>query len=168
MATFRLWHPAHDAYHCAFRLLRILSALNQMPSERLFILDFYLLYPFLLHRCAFTESLREKFAALNIVKPDKQFLSLPSPQVLYRDLRVYQRAATVQLAAKGLLDPDIMVDGYASLRPTVMQASLRARIEEINGRDGPLINFLVHDLSEFDLNGPKGLYQRTKLPRRIA
>jgi hypothetical protein len=51
MTSFRVWHPSRDAYHCAFRFMRLLVA-NEAPLEveRLRILDIFLLYPALLHR----------------------------------------------------------------------------------------------------------------------
>ena len=41
----RIWHSSRDAYHCAFRLLRLLHAAdkNQLELERLRALDLLLL-----------------------------------------------------------------------------------------------------------------------------
>lgn len=168
MGSLRLWHPAHDAYHCAFRMLRLLSAGKSMPSEKLYILDFFLLFPFLLHDCKYTSEIRGELKTLDIVKPENQFLNIPSPQVLYRDLRIYQKTATVHLAAKGIIDPNVMTDSFVTLRSDAIPGSLRDRIDNKNSTDASLVKFLVHRLGTLELAGKDNLYQCTKLPRRIT
>jgi hypothetical protein len=52
----RIWHPMYDPYHCGFRMLRLLSVQPAFEIEVLFILDFYLLFPFLLHKASMPET----------------------------------------------------------------------------------------------------------------
>src|ERR1700692_3855480 len=95
----------YDPYHCGFRMLRLLSVETALEVEVLLILDFYLLFPFLLHIASMPEAVKTKFRKLKLDKYKDQFLQVPSPQSLYRDLSVIQNTSLVGLAARGLIDP---------------------------------------------------------------
>ncbi len=59
-------------------MLRLLSAAPVLEIEVLFILDFYLLFPFLLHMASMPEAVRATFRELRVEKYRDQFLQVPS------------------------------------------------------------------------------------------
>src|SRR6266702_8870704 len=95
VTNLRLWHPSFDAYHCTFRFLRLLTFQKNhaLTIEKLWILDFYLLYPVLLHRASMPSEVRRTFRSLGIERPMDQFVQLPSEKSLYRELAIFQKAA---------------------------------------------------------------------------
>ena len=115
--TLRLWHPSIDAYHCTFRFLRLLTfeKSNRLSIEKLSILDFYLLYPFLLHRASMPLEVRRIFRSLHIERPTDQFVQFPSEKSLFRDIAVFQKTAGTNLMAKGLLEREQYLSGTAQL-----------------------------------------------------
>jgi hypothetical protein len=152
----RIWHPMFDPYHCGFRMLRLLSVESTLEIELLYILDFYLLFPFLLHEASMAEAVRSKFRELRVEKNQDQFVQIPSPQSLYRDLSVIQKTSLVGLAAKGLVDPPSFQVGIARLNAGDVPAKLARRIEEANSINEPLMDFLVRQFAKTGLLGPKG------------
>jgi hypothetical protein len=70
--TGRLWYPQLDIYDSIRRMAGLLSLWpsKSLPSvERLYIADFYLANPPLLHKTHMPNDVRKKFTSLNILKP---------------------------------------------------------------------------------------------------
>src|ERR1700754_4292655 len=97
----RIWHASRDAYHCAFRLLRLLTFTTDgvLEFDRLRVLDLLLLFPPVLHRTSMTRQLRRQFESLNVPEPEKTFVQIPSAAALFQDLRLYQNTAMGHLTA---------------------------------------------------------------------
>ena len=112
-AKIRIWHAARDAYHCAFRVMRLLHAAGggAIEFERLRIFDLYLLFPSLLHRMSMPQDMKAQFRALQIANPDEIFVRLPSTASAFQELRIYQTSAANYLAAKELLQREISAKG---------------------------------------------------------
>ncbi|MEH2472617.1 hypothetical protein V1281_006194 [Nitrobacteraceae bacterium AZCC 2161] len=167
MSDIRVWHASRDPYHCAFRFLRLLSAgQNQIPVERLRVLDMYLLYPSLLHRASMPREIGRKFGELEIEKPEKLFLRLPSAAAIFQDLRLYQNSATTQLVARGILDHSQIAKGNALLRIENCPDLLMQRVRQKNSSEQNLLNFLLIEFSSLPLRGPDSVYRKAGLPRR--
>jgi hypothetical protein len=166
--SLRLWHPSFDVYHCSFRFLRLLMIQPEhvLVVERLSILDFYLLYPFLLHRASMPDDIRRAFRSLQITKPSDQFVQLPSEKGLYRELSTFQKTAATNLVAKGLLSRDAYLSGLATLDIEAIPIALLADIQKVNLEEGDFMHFLVDRFGSLDLIGPRGLRALTGLVRR--
>jgi hypothetical protein len=166
--NLRLWHPSFDPYHCSFRFLRLLVFQKEhvLTVEKICILDFYVLYPFLLHRASMPNDVRRVFRSLQISKPSDQFVQLPSEKSLYRELATFQKAAASNLVAKGLLSREPYLSGIAALVPDSIPAKLRADLEKANSEEGEFMDFLVNQFGALDLTGPRGLRALTGLVRR--
>jgi hypothetical protein len=162
----RIWHPMFDPYHCGFRMLRLLFAKSPQEVEVLFILDFYLLFPFLLHAASMPETVRARFRALKVERQQDQFVQVPSPQSLYRDLSVIQRTSLAGLVARKLVDPSEFQRGLVYLDLRSVPVHLNSRIARANRADAPLIDFLVNAIATIGLHGPRGLRSLTGLIRR--
>jgi hypothetical protein len=103
----RLWYPQLDVYDAIRRIggLLMFWSSDAAPSpERLFIADFYLANPPLLHKTHMTRELRKEFSELGIQRPEKAFVSFPSPPILFQRMDEVQRQAFRTLTGKGLID----------------------------------------------------------------
>lgn len=110
----RLWYPQLDVYDAVRRIggLLALWAGDAPPSpERLYIADFYLANPPLLHRTNMPREVRTRFYDLGIQRPDKSFVSYPSAPVLFQKMGEVQRQAFRTLTGKGLIDLDGLKKG---------------------------------------------------------
>lgn len=167
MGNLRVWHSSRDAYHCAFRLVRLTVA-NQAPLEleRARILDMFLLYPPLLHRTSMPQEMKAAFRGLGILKPEKIFMRLPSPAAVFQDLRLYQNSAVAQLIARGLAPPAQLQQGVLCIDPAELPESLRERAEKRNLVDGGLTEFLVGPFATLPLRGVNNVYRKAGLPNR--
>jgi hypothetical protein len=105
--TGRLWYPQLDVYDAIRRIGGLLTfwSPEAAPSqERLFIADFYLANPPLLHKTHMTQEVRKQFNGLGIARPEKTFISYPSPPILFQKMDEVQRQAFRTLTGKGLID----------------------------------------------------------------
>ena len=164
----RIWHASRDAYHCAFRLMRLLDAAptRSIELERLRILDMYLLFPTLLHRVSMTQELKARFRGLQLPKPDEIFSRLPSAASAYQELRVYQNAAASYLAAKDVLRKEALKKGIAEIQDKNLPAAIAAGVRTRNAEQADLVRFLVADFVQLPLSGSENIYRRAALPAR--
>jgi hypothetical protein len=168
MTDVRIWHAARDAYHCAFRILRLLSAKDrEIEFERLRILDMYLLFPSLLHRTAMPREVRSEFSQLGIERPEEKFIRLPSNAAIFQELRLYQNSAVGQLAARGLVGSTGLKNGIATVDQTALPKPLLSRIAQKNSSEEGLVGFLLGSFSSLPLRGKESMYRRAGLPTRV-
>lgn len=103
----RLWYPQLDAYDAIRRmggLLAVWDAATPPSPERLYISDFYLANPPLLHPTHMSRDVRQEFNLLDVPRPEKSFVSYPSPTILFHKMAEVQREAFRTLSGKGLID----------------------------------------------------------------
>jgi hypothetical protein len=168
MTDVRIWHAARDAYHCAFRILRLLSAKDsEIELERLRIFDMYLLFPSLLHRTAMPREVRSDFSRLGIERPEEKFIRLPSNAAIFQELRLYQNSAVGQLAARGLVGSAALKRGVATVEQAVIPKPLLSRIAQKNLSEEGLVGFLLGPFSSLPLRGTESIYRRAGLPTRV-
>ena len=162
----RVWHPLRDAYHCAFRIIRLLAERRGKPIEfeRLRILDMFVLFPALLHRTKMPMDMRETFKQLAIVKPDDLFESVPSNAAIFRDLRAFQRVAVSYLAAREIIEQEPLKRGEIVYNASAVPVELSEGISVRNKEQDKLIRFLVDEFGNLPLGGSEGLFKRSALP----
>lgn len=103
----RLWYPQLDVYDAIRRIAGLLAfwtPASPPSQERLYIADFYLANPPLLHKTHMSREVRNKFNALEIIRPEKSFVSYPSAAILFQKMDAVQRQAFRTLTGKGLID----------------------------------------------------------------
>jgi len=168
LTKIRIWHAARDAYHCAFRMLRIASAWQSAPleMERLRILDMFLLAPTLLHKISMPRQVRAQFEFLGVPEEREVFESLPSVAAMFQELRIYQNAAANHLLARDIFKSALISDGIVELNNKSLPKSLIAEIAERNKADQSIIDFLTSQLSTVPLSGDDNIYKRAGLPAR--
>jgi hypothetical protein len=102
--TARLWFPQLDVYDTIRRMACLLSGRRAIGLERLYILDFFLANPPLLHRTHMPREVRDEFTKLKIPRPENTFLSYPSAPILFHKMEGIQKEAVQTLLGKGLID----------------------------------------------------------------
>jgi hypothetical protein len=114
----RLWFPQLDVYDTIRRIGGLLCLWGQeLPSaERLFIADFYMANPPLLHKTHMTQGVRRAFGELAVARPEKGFVQYPSPPLLFQKMDEVQREALRTISGKGLIDVSALDNG--AIRPS--------------------------------------------------
>ncbi len=168
MSKLRIWHSSRDAYHCAYRMLQLLTSAerHQISFERLRILDLYLLYPSLLHRASMPQTMKERFKALSIPHPDDLFMQLPSVAAISQDLRIYQNAAASLLIAKGIIEKSAFQAGMVVLISENVPEKLLDRVADEARSEPRIVAFLTDEFSTLPLTGDGNVYRRIGLPMR--
>ncbi|WP_454624160.1 ABC-three component system middle component 5 [Bradyrhizobium cenepequi] len=117
---YRQWYAQLDVYDTIRRYLALLIRWKgAAPTrDRLFISDFYLANPSLLHLTHMTADVRRAFTSLKIAKPDQTFLKYPSPPILYSKMGGIQSQALHNLTGKGLLRLELVDKDQYSLSET--------------------------------------------------
>jgi hypothetical protein len=113
----RLWYPQLDIYDAVRRIagLMLFWQSAAMPSqERLYIADFYLANPPLLHKTHMAADVRKEFNTLGVQRPEKTFLSYPSAPLLFQKMEAVQRQALQTLTGKGLIEVAALARGVVT------------------------------------------------------
>lgn len=153
MSEIRTWLPAHDPYHGAFRMLQISSLCEEesIPLEKLYILDFYLAFPALLHKSTMPQKVRSFFNELKIAKPEKEFLSLPNPTSLFRDMAIIQAQAVKLLVGKEILDRERFLKHQVALLDNNIPKELQKKVAEKNSKKAGIVEFIVNSFGDRSL-----------------
>lgn len=100
----RLWYHQLDVYDTVRRLGILLNLFRSSPGmERLFIADFFLATPQLLHKTTMSREMRHELNKLSILKPSKSFIDYPSGYLLFDKMESVQNEAMKALVGKGLV-----------------------------------------------------------------
>lgn len=164
--SIRLWYPQLDVYDTARRMGVLLQFFRSPPGiERLYISDFYLATPSLLHTVSMSRETRKLFSELKILKPEKCFVSLPAPQILFHKMEPIQKQALVALSGRNLISNSGIKEGLVRLTESgeaQFRVELMALPEEIK-----LCDFLATHFFPTVEAGNKQLRVETGLRRSI-
>lgn len=167
MTELRVWYAARDPYHCAFRMIRLLTWKGDgLPVDQLRLLDMILMYPSLALRMKLPASVRDNLRALKVPPVKDLFVSLPGTASIWQDLQLYQSAALKQLAGRSLLKRDALRDRYASLDQSNMPNPLLERASAENTAQAALMTFLISDIATIPATGPDNIFKRAGVPTR--
>lgn len=162
--SLRLWYPQLDVYDTVRRMLGLLNAWSRdaLTLERLYISDFYLANPELLHKTHMPTDVRRDFRELAIPKPEKAFLSYPSPQMLFAKMDPVQKEALQTLVGKGFIALDALRLGRveSSSRISEVDDSLK-----FTNKERQLIGFLTTSFARIGAGAPGELRLATSLRR---
>lgn len=158
-----IYHPAFDIYHCIFRIVRLLCSLPKEPYEtdRIRILDFYLLFPHLLEKVTFPKDaskLRKYFKKLS-----SKYENIEDPKRIFSRLEPYQTSALKCLVSYNLIVPETFEKNRIQLSETEIPNELIKSVNTANDRFPELIELLTKYFINIDLYGNSGLKQRTDL-----
>jgi hypothetical protein len=108
---YRQWYAQLDVFDTIRRYLALLDnwKVEAAPSrDRLFISDFYLVNPCMLHLTHMTSEVRRAFTSLRIGRPEQSFLKYPSAPILYSKMAGIQAQALHNLVGKGLFNLELV------------------------------------------------------------
>ena len=162
----RLWYPQLDVYDSVRRLGALIAAYTNPPGiERLYIADFYLANPPLLHRSRMTQSTRRTFRGLRIPHPKKTFLTYPAPPLLFKKMEPIQKEALRAMTGKGLLSITELQRGYGKLTQAGQATFAAVLADKLSDEEGRLIRFLTTDFAASEEAGALQLRRSTGLRR---
>ncbi len=114
----RQWYPQLDIYDTIRRMTVLLKAFEIAPGvERLCIADFFLANPPLLHKTTMPFDVRNSFKKLEVIRPEKSYVTLPAPQLLFHRMAPVQRQALTELRGRELVDMELFAQGKVTLTP---------------------------------------------------
>lgn len=162
--NLRLWYPQLDVYDTVRRMLGLLIAWpdQDLTAERFYISDFYLANPPLLHRTHMPLEIRKEFQALSIVKPEKGFLSFPSPQMLFAKMEPVQKEALRTLVGKSFVALDALRAGKIVADEKLAQIG---DIVVMNSDERRVVGFLTSAFARIGAGVPGDLRLATGLRR---
>jgi hypothetical protein len=160
------YQQAFDPFHAVYRLLRLRNLIRQrghLHVDAVRILDFYLLFPFRADAIRLAPQHR-RFKKLSFqYESTRPYGAQPEDRTIFERMEPMQTAALETLAVRHLIDPDELIMGRVTTTSEALPEELAQRIEDANGQDAPLMDFLSTLASDYDLIGPHGLKARTGL-----
>lgn len=162
--SVRIWYPQLDVYDCIRRIGGLLATFPTSPSiERLYITDFYLANPPLLHSTKMSQNTRRAFRLLKIPRPEKTFLDFPAAPLLFNKMEPIQKEAVHAMLGKGLLSIENFQLNIAKLSNRGWSAIGTTLEENFTTNESILIQFLIQDFANnsdvdiFELRKSTGL-----------
>lgn len=164
--TARLWYPQLDVFDTVRRIGVLLLDFESSPgTERLYIADFFLANPPLLHRTTMPMEMRRAFTELRIPKPEKSFVSYPSSPLLFHKMESIQKEAVDALLGKGLVSQEGLKYGRVELTNNGRQ--LFSTDVMYTADERKLSNFLAKNFAVLEEVGNSNLRNQTGLRRPI-
>ena len=158
-----VWYPQFDVIDSIRRFVALLLLFKSPPGvERLCIADFFLANPPLLHNTVMTAEMRKVFSELNVVKPEKSFLTYPSPPLLFKRMEPTQRDALSEMIGKGVLSVEGARTGSLQLART---PAIDTIANLCTADEGALGRFIVGSFLGPEDVGNRDLKRRTGLSR---
>ena len=158
----RQWYAHLDSYDTIRRIMALLSRWSRpAPTlERLFICDFFLASPALLHETHMPGPIREAFRSFQIARPAAEFLSYPAAPVLFAKMEGVQRDALQTLLGKGLLDFELFRQGRVALQQSYNEESV---LPHLTDRESLAADFIAAYFATIGENEPGALRNSTGL-----
>lgn len=151
-----LYHPVHDPFHAAFRLLRLLIATESQSIEllKLRILDYYLIFPAEIEGIQMPSNIRTWKIAFRSHR--NKYFSTVSKHVVFRQLTGAQEMGVRLVASRNLIETS-HVNGIQSIsaRMGVLPPQLLASLTRANANEDQLVQFLSVHLAGLDLTDLK-------------
>lgn len=158
-----IYHQRNDVFHCSFRILSVLSILNEhaIEYEKLKIIDFYLVFPHLINEIR----LPRMVGATEIKKQAKEihmpYEKLPGKRMLFSEMGDFQSQAIDILTSKELCD--ITKSNIISRGRNFDLEEIKALTESNIITSSSFYRKFITLISSIDLLGDSGLKSRTGL-----
>lgn len=155
-----VYHPAFDIYNCAFRMLQLLSLMEESEIEldKLRIWDFYLTFPNEARQITFPRDLIE-LKKIFKNKPDNLYEDLIDPKRIAELMNPYQLSALRYLASYGLIDNNLFQKNIVKRTEKELPSELQQKLSEINTEKENIIKLV----KGFNFLALRGLKERTGL-----
>lgn len=144
----RLWYPQLDVCDAIRRFGLLLRSFTATPGlERLYIADFFLSTPSLLHKTRMTMDSRNELRSLDVITPEKSFVSYPAIPLFFHKMEPFQKQAIQEIRGRSLLQDAEFDKGNVVLSELGMQTFQSAGFvytyEEISVSEFLTKNFLA-------------------------
>lgn len=155
-----VYHPAFDIYNCAFRMLQLLSMMEESEIEldKLRIWDFYLTFPNEARQITFPRDLFE-LKKIFKNKPDNPYEDLIDAKRIAERMNPYQLSALRYLASYGLIDNNLFQKNIIKRTDKKLPSELQEKLSEINTEKENIIKLV----KGFNFIALRGLKERTGL-----
>lgn len=160
------YQPALDPFHTMYRYLRIILSIDASKAlsvDHTRILDFYLLFPFRLSAIRLKTQHRKFRAVADTYNETRPYGDQPPDTELFARMKPMQTAALETLAAKGLVNANVLKDGMVIRGEQTLPPALAERIRNANSDQQDLMQAILALSSEYPLLGKDGLKDRTGL-----
>lgn len=163
-----MYHPAFDANHCLYRIVSILYATTdqQISWPLLRLLDFYYLFPSQLKNIKPWPSEIRNLKA-RVLKIPEQFEDLTNPARTFFELESFQKTATLELIAKGVISKSSFDKGIMELEPDSLPSAYTALQEVVGVQKSEAFEVITKGLPRTKFNGSNGLKFRSGLMEYI-
>jgi hypothetical protein len=158
-----IYNPAFDLHHCVFRFLQLLTVdpTRQFETERLRILDFFLLFPEEIENIRFPKELKGKRSLFQ--KKNNPYRNLGNARRVYAEIAPFQLAALQSLAARGLVDADALREARVARTKEALPQKLSEAVASRNQLFPELLDLVSSNLAKLPLHGDGGLKARANL-----
>jgi hypothetical protein len=161
-----VFQPSLDPFHAVFRFLRLrilFSASNGLSRDHSRILDFYLLFPFLIRTIRLAQK-HQKYKRLSgeyaFLKP---YGEQPDGSVMLQRMGPLQSAALETLASQSYIDIQALQHDVVAATAREIPTQISERIAILNDTQNDLLEFLSVLATEYVILGGNGLKARTGL-----
>lgn len=163
-----MYHPAFDANHCLYRIVSILRATSntQISWQLLRMLDFYYLFPSQLKNIKPWPRDIGKLKAKVMKIPD-QFEDLSNPARTFFELETFQKTATLELIAKGVLSRSSFEKGIMELELGSLPSAYTALLDTDVFLASDAFEVITKGLPSTEFGGRNGLKFRSGLMEYI-
>lgn len=156
-----IYHPAFDAHHCVFRLLKLVAHLNDIEVSKLRILDFYVVFPGEVSKIRLNDAHQIKKTASGLLNI---FHGPVNAIQTFRDMHDLQMAAINTLIASNIIDGTKAELGIIHRTTSPLpDLSVKADYLESLEQENIIFNYILNGLADLPLNGADGLKHRTGL-----
>ncbi len=163
-----MYHPAFDVNHCLYRIVSILHATRETPISwpLLRMLDFYYLFPSQLKKIQPWPREISKLKAL-VTKIPEQFEEMTNPARTFFELETFQKSATLELIAKGVISKSAFDKGIMELEPESLPTAYIDLLAADDFLRSDIFGVITKGLPILQFNGSNGLKSRSGLMEYI-
>ncbi|WP_266030557.1 ABC-three component system middle component 5 [Brucella intermedia] len=158
------YHPAFDAFHCIFRILRIRARrqLEEVEVDKLRILDYYLLFPWRARNIRLAPRDLGVRRIATQLEEQQDYATLPNGEMLLERMRPAQTAALQTMAQDGIIELTKLRDNIVRFTKSAVAPEIATLVAQRNSTDEDRMK-IIDALSEYPLLGNDGLKGRTSL-----
>lgn len=163
-----LYNNAFDLYHTIFRLLNLISKINnndKIEVDRVRIWDYYLLFPgqiFQIKPRRNEIELKKLLKQLNVTK-ENPYQKISDERMVLEKIKPYQISALNCLASYNIISKDELLEDKISITSRELLAQYVASIGDLSAREKNIITIVTSQFYEITLFGEKGLKNRSNL-----
>lgn len=159
-----IYHPAFDASHCAFRILKlfnILKDIETLETDRIKIIDFYIVFPKTMKYIKYPKTIDSKLVRKELALINDTYRPCRNPFLISKKMSIIQEKVLQILVTNEYLSFSSSANSYGkgqkfnelAITDKLFEKSLKSETESM------LLQFLL----KHPINNKDGLKDRTSL-----